>query len=173
MRSIKNKIVYENSQILRPLIEISKKNIISFNNNNKIKFILDPSNQNLNYTRTIVRNFLISKASYKKDVKKDFNIIKNNYKFYKQMVFQSFHKIVTKINKNSIYIDYPKFSKVDALIQVKIIEIIYKYLKFTKKRLRYSQILFSIDILNENSNSKLNLGGLLIKKDHLVIKFIS
>ena len=56
-----------NIQILRPFLKIKKSSIIYYNKKNKIKFINDPSNLDMNYTRVKVRNFLRNKT-YKKQV---------------------------------------------------------------------------------------------------------
>ena len=50
-----NKIAYfKHIQILRPFIEINKKSILSFNKNNNLHFINDPSNQAIGYSQTRV-----------------------------------------------------------------------------------------------------------------------
>ena len=51
--STRNKI-----NIIRPLLFFSKEDILTFNNKNKIPFVVDPSNTNLNYTRASIRKFL-------------------------------------------------------------------------------------------------------------------
>jgi len=173
LRSIKNKMISNNLQVLRPLIDINKKDIFTYNKFHKIKFVLDPSNHNLNYTRTIVRNFLLSETSYTDSIIKDFEIIRENYAYYKKMIFHSFHDVLIKINSRSIFIDDKNFSFKDELIQSKIIEIIYKYLKFSKGPLRYKKIRYSLVKLKKPTTSKLNLAGLMIKKENSMIKFIS
>ncbi len=64
----------DKTQILRPFISLNKKYIINFNQKNKIKFLNDPSNKNIKYTRVKVRQFLNKKSNYY-NVKKDFNNI--------------------------------------------------------------------------------------------------
>ena len=173
LRSIKNRTTYNNVQILRPLIDINKKEIIAYNKKNKIKFVLDPTNENLNYTRTVVRNFLLNKISYRNCLKKDFKRIKENYRDYQRMIFEVFHDLVITITKNSIFIDKKKFLSKNELIQAKIIEIIYRYLHFSGRYLRHSKILFFLDRLQKIDNCELNLAGLTINKQNLIIKFKS
>ena len=50
---------------------------------------------------------------------------------------------------------------------------IYKYLKFSKGPLRYKKIRYSLVKLKKTTTSKLNLAGLMIKKENSMIKFIS
>ena len=173
LRSIKNKMISNDIQVLRPLIDVNKKDIFTYNELHKIKFVSDPTNYNLNYTRTIVRNFLLSENSDINNIKKDFEIIRENYEYYKKMIFHSFHDVLIKINNRSIFIDDKKFYFKDVLIQSKIIEIIYKYLKFSRNPLRYKKIRYSLDKLKKPTTSKLNLAGLMIKKENLMIKFTS
>ena len=60
LRCMQNKIVLDDLQVLRPLLEIDKKEIFSFNKYKKINFVQDPTNNNLNFTRTIIRQFLFN-----------------------------------------------------------------------------------------------------------------
>ena len=62
---------FKKIQILRPFIKINKNSILSFNKKNKLVFINDPSNKDVNYTRVKVRNFL-QNNKYKKSIKYDF-----------------------------------------------------------------------------------------------------
>jgi len=66
---IRNKV-----QLIRPLINYKKNQIIEFNKKNKIKFIEDPSNFNEKYTRVVIRNFLIQ-TNHMNIIKKDFKIM--------------------------------------------------------------------------------------------------
>ena len=173
LSSIKNKVFKSELQIIRPLIDINKKNILAFNKINNIKFVSDPSNKNLNYTRTIVRNFLNDEKFYISEIKKDFKLTCENYAIFMSMIYQSFHELLINISKKSIFIDKKIFFLRDNLIQAKIIEIIYKYLKSSRIPLRYKKIIVSLDKIKKNTTSKTNLAGLMIISDNLMIKFIS
>jgi tRNA(Ile)-lysidine synthase len=173
LSGIKKKIISDNVQVLRPLINFNKKSILTYNKLNNIKYVLDPSNKNLNYTRSVVRKFLEDDCIYKKNIKKDFKMIKKNYVYFKKIIFQSFHEILVKINNKSVFIDRKIFYLKDEIIQSKIIEIIYKYLKPTRQPLRYKKIRILLDVLEKNNTSDLNLAGLAIKKDNLLIKFLT
>ena len=87
LESINKNSYFKGIQILRPLIEIDKKSILSFNKNNKIQFISDPTNKDLNYTRVMIRNFLQNNI-YKKEIKKDFFSIKKQIPNYKKMIWE-------------------------------------------------------------------------------------
>lgn len=173
LSAIKNQIIFNNLRVLRPLMNFSKKQILTYNKINKIKYVFDPSNKNFNYTRTIVRNFLEDEEFSKSIIKKDFKIIRKNYYYFKKMIFKSFNEILIRITNKSIFIDKRIFLLKNEIIQSKIIEIIYIYLKSTKVPLRYKKIEFLLEILEKNNTSDLNFAGIIIKKDSLLIKFIS
>ena len=44
--------------LIRPLLNNTKKQIVAFNKEKEIEYIIDPSNEHLKYTRVIIRNFL-------------------------------------------------------------------------------------------------------------------
>ena len=58
LQEIKSITVLNKVCIIRPLLDYSKKEIIKFNNVNSLNYIMDPSNQNLNYTRPVIRKYL-------------------------------------------------------------------------------------------------------------------
>ena len=171
LRSIKEKIIINNIQILRPLLCFKKKALLKINKVHKIDFVSDPSNKNLKYSRVIVRNFLNNHKEHKLEIEKDFQIIKKYYPFYKKMIFQIFNKLTLIIDKKKIIINSEIFFKEDEEIQCKIIEIIYAYLLPKRSILRYKKILRIIEILHNKVNIKTNLAGMSIKKDQFLITF--
>lgn len=173
LRCMQNKFYFNGLQILRPLLNVSKKKIINYNKTNKIQFMIDPSNKNLNYTRAIIRNFLNNKPKYKKEIIRDFSNIIKNYYLYKSMIFQIFHNLIIDITKNSVIILKEYFFKQDVLIQCKIIEIIYRYLEPAKNFLRYKKILISLDGMKKTNIVQTNLAGMIMKKEQFTIKFIN
>ena len=66
-----------------------------------------------------------------------------------------------------------KFFNFDQEIQIKIIEIVYKFLKPKRELLRYSKIIKSLEILNQKVEIKTNLAGMDIKKDVFLLSFAS
>ena len=89
------------------------------------------------------------------------------------MIFDIFNKISTDISQNKISINCNFFSKYDPEVQIKIIEIIYKFLKPKKNNLRYQKILYFIQLLNSGKILRSNLGGMSIKKDIFLITFFA
>ena len=171
LRCMQEKVIIKNIQILRPLLLFDKKNILEYNRNNNIHYIQDPSNKNLKYSRIAVREFLFDSKKFTQQIKKEFNIIQNYFPHYKKMIFTIFNKISINISKNKILINDNFFNMYDLEIQIKIIEIIYKFLKPKKINLRYQKALYLMQLLNSRKTLSINLGGMFIKKDILLITF--
>ena len=171
LRSMQNKTDNDSLQIIRPLLKFSKKEIINYNQYNKIDFISDPSNLDMKYSRVVVRNFLSNDSEEKKQLIKDFENIKKIYPYYKQMIFQKFNKLCLNISDNKILLDKSIFFKQDLEIQTKIIAIIYRYLKPKRISIRYKKVLLSIYELKQRETSQSNIGGMNIKKEGFYINF--
>ena len=163
MRSIQNKVFKNDLQILRPFLDLKKNEIIKFNLNNKFNYIIDPSNDNIKYTRVVVRKFLL-KNIYSQLIQNDFNEIKYYYPFYIQMVYQVLHKMIVSSSIEKIVINTDLFQSIDKEISIKIMEIIYKFLKPKKRNVRYIKLLNILDIVNRGPSISLNLAGVKINK---------
>jgi len=76
LKSMSEFSLYNKVCIIRPLLNFSKDTLLNYNKKNKIEYINDPSNFNLEYTRPIIRNFL-KKSDQKiiKEINKDFENI--------------------------------------------------------------------------------------------------
>ena len=164
-------IVINKIQIIRPLLNYTKEEIIEFINFNKIKFIIDPSNYNEKYSRVSIRKFL-SNTDEIKIIKKDFKIIKKYVPYYKLMINEILHKLLLSVKKNQIILSTNDFKKIDELIREKIIEKIYLYFQFKNKQLRYSKIRKLLSNLEEESVKSFNLSGMKVTKDRNFLIFL-
>ena len=171
LRCMQQKVTIENIQILRPLLQLNKKDILKYNKNHNIYYVNDPSNENLKYSRIAIREFLLNKNKFNQKIKKEFDVIQFYFPRYKKMIFNIFNKVSINIFKNKILIDGNFFDKYDLEIQIKIIEIIFKFLKPQKINLRYQKILHFVQLLNTRKKLSSNIGGMNIRKDMLLIKF--
>ena len=160
----------ERIQIIRPLIETNKRSIINFNKKNKIKFINDPSNEDYNYTRVQIRNFLQNK-NYKKLAKLDFLKIKNQIPEYKKMIWELFIKNITKINNNKVEINFNRFIKSDNLIIEKHILILLKFFSNKNYQTKSQKIKILIEIMKKPEFKFFNLSGINIKKYEDILIF--
>ena len=158
-----DKITYhKNIQILRPLIEVKKTSILSYNKKNKVNYLNDPSNKDINYTRVKVRYFLKNK-DFKKIVKKDFFNLKKQIPNYKKMIWELFLTILYEVKLNKIKINFDKITRFDRLIIEKHILLILKFLN--KKNLtKSSKINIFIDNIKSPKFKIFNLSGVIIQK---------
>lgn len=158
-----DKITYfRNIQLVRPLIEIKKISILKYNKKNKVNYLNDPSNRDINYTRVKVRNFL-DNENIKKKVKKDFINLKKQIPNYKKMVWELFLLIIYDIKSHIVKIKFDKFIKYDKLIIEKHVLIILKYLNKINQT-KSSKINIFIDSINNPDFKIFNLSGVIIQK---------
>ncbi len=153
----------DKTQILRPFISLNKKYIINFNQKNKIKFLNDPSNKNIKYTRVKVRQFLNKKSNYY-NVKKDFNNISKIIPNYKTMIWELFISNLIEARTKKIKIKYEQFIRNDELIIEKQILLILKFFSNKKYQTKTSKIKLLIDQIKKNEFKIFNLSGVIIKK---------
>lgn len=167
--AMNNVSYFNNILIIRPFMEINKLSILNFNKKNKIKYIIDPSNQNLDYTRVKVRNFL-NNITYKKFVKNDFFKIKKEIPNYKKMIWELLIYSFIDVQPKRIQIYFDKLINNDDLIIQKHILIILKFFSDKKAQTKSSKINLFIETLKKPSFKNYNLRGVNIqKKSNLLI----
>ena len=108
-------------KIIRPLIEITKDEILEYNKKHKIKYALDSSNTKDVYTRNRFRKYIV--PQFKKE---EPNVHQKFYKFSKTLLeYNNYIDKVVETKINSIYpqdvLNIEKFLKEDKVIQMKII----------------------------------------------------
>ena len=150
-------------QILRPFLKINKKSIVNFNNKNKINFINDPSNEDINFTRVKVRSFL-KKKQYQNKIKNDFKIIKKEIKNYKKMIWELFFKNIVRINSKQIIINFEKFIKNDDLIIEKHILIFLKFFSNQNYQTRTIKIKLLLEAIKKTDFKMFNLSSVIVQK---------
>ena len=168
--SMKFFTIRKNIQIVRPLLNYTKKQIINFNKINKIEFIQDPSNSDEKYTRIKIRNFL-KKTSKIQLIKNDFNKVNYYIPFYQLMINEILNKIIFKLNKKLISISLKDFNKLNVNIKVKLIEKIYLYFYQNKRKIRFSKIMAFLDKLNGENLKYYNLGSMNVEKSKKFLDF--
>ncbi len=150
--------------LIRPLLNNTKKQIIKFNKEKKIEYLKDPSNKNLKYTRVLIRNFL-KQTKQIKLIKKDFNKIKNFIPPYKMMINEILIKILIKIKKQKLILSYSEFNKLDKILKEKIVEKIYTYFFGKNRSVRYSKIRSFLREIERKKVKFYNMSGLKVIKD--------
>ena len=164
LESINKTAYFKNIQILRPLIVIDKKSILNFNKKNKLGFINDPSNKDLNYTRVKLRNFL-QNNKHKREIEKEFLNIKKQIPNYKKMIWETLIDNLIYVSATKIKISFNNLMKLDNLIIEKHILCLLKFFNKNKARTKSSKIIILIDILRKPSFKTFNLSGINIKKN--------
>ena len=165
LSSMKSISLRNKTNIIRPLLNFSKKDILEFNYKQKIPFVYDPSNKNMTYTRPVVRKFLKeSNILVQKEIINEFNTVLDNYNLYKSMINNILIDAIIFVNINFIKIRYSYIINLDNLLSEKIIKIIYKYFYQQNPYLRSKKIQLLLKQLKYDKFKIFNLKGLLIKK---------
>ena len=121
LNSIQFITILGNIQVIRPLLYYKKKEILSFNKKLNIPFIIDPSNQNTKYSRVAIRKYLNLNRKIRKEINKEFVIIRNNYFLYKQMIYQILNLLIIKVSIKKLVLNAKDFINLNSEIRVKIL----------------------------------------------------
>ena len=153
--------------LIRPLIKIDKKDLIYISNYIFESYVKDPSNENDNFKRVKIRNFLKQLNLEGFDRKKFFLTIKNlkfaneNIEFYTKKNLENNVTILSK--KNFIIIKKNFFSQSNEVVFRSLTEVI-KILGKRYYAVRGKKIDKVIDLISTKSSFKVTLGGCIIKK---------
>ena len=107
--------------IVRPLIEVTKEEIYTYNKENGIDYVIDGSNIKDKYTRNRYRKYIVPELK-----KEDINVHKKFYKFsttlleYNEYINREVEKILPNVFKQKV-LNISKFNLLEPLIQQKII----------------------------------------------------
>ena len=153
--------------LIRPLIKIDKNDLIYISNFIFRSYIKDPSNEDDNFKRVKVRNFLKQLSLEGFDRKKFFLTIKNlkfaneNIEFYTKKNLRDNVTILRQ--KNNFILKENFFSQSNEVVFRSLTEVI----KIVGKKyyaVRGKKIDKVIDLINTKSSFKVTLGGCIIKK---------
>ncbi len=161
---------YKNIQIVRPFIATSKISIIKFNKKNKINFINDPSNIDINFTRVKVRNFLKIKKNYKL-VKNDFIKIKRQIPSYRSMIWELFIANLVNVGAKKVILNLIKLNESDLLIIEKHIGLVLNFFNRNKNQTKTEKIHKMIEQINKPNFKYFNLSGVSIQKQSNLLIF--
>lgn len=118
----------KNCTILRPLIDITKDEIIEYNNQNKIEYVIDTSNDKEVYTRNRFRKHILPFLK-----KEDKNIHLKFYKFskiindYSEYIDREVNKIMSNIYLNNV-LNIIEYQSLDKIIKKRVLQIILEQL---------------------------------------------
>ena len=173
LNCMQEKTIYNDVQIIRPLLKFTKKQILDYNKKMNLVYVNDPSNDDEKYSRVVVRNFIKKNPQYKKNIIQEFKLIRENYYDYKKMIFQIYNLINIEIHKNMIIFDSIKFLNLAQELQAKFTEITYKFFYPKKPFLRYQKVIKTLDKLCETVNLSISLSNMKVKRNNNLIYFIT
>lgn len=145
--------------VIRPLINVTKEQIYSYNKKNKISYVQDKSNEKDVYTRNRFRKYVVPALK-----SEDKNIHEKFYKFsktllmYNDYIDKQVEKVINIICPQNI-IDIEKFKKQDYVIQMKIIYYILEQIYQDDLMLitdHHAELLYNL-ITSKKANVKIHL----------------
>ena len=160
--------------LFRPLLDVKKFFLIKISKNIFSKYFKDPSNKNIKYLRTKIRN--LKKPLEQSGIKYDqifksiqnLSLSKNTLDVYLNKTFQ---ELIKKVNK-VILINFEKYKKLSKDTQIALINESVKQLKKNYYDLRSKKVNNLIKSLNKKDFKKQTLGGCVFykKDDNLCLK---
>ena len=153
--------------IIRPLLDLEKKDLLHISNEVFSFFVKDPSNINTDYKRTRIRNLLYSLEKEGLDLKKlelTINNLKDSNKSIKFYVEKNLKKNVSFVKRKNTYIlSYNFFDQSHEIIFRSLTNLIQKLGK-KYYPVRGKSINRLIEKINKKSFTKVTLGGCFIER---------
>jgi len=165
---------YKNYTILRPLILVTKKDILDYLNKEGIEFVIDKSNEQDYYTRNRYRkNILPSLKQENNNVHLKFKKFSDMLNEYDNYVDKVSYELLEQI-KSDKGININEFVKLEKLIQKRIINILLE--NIYKENIMFLNDKHIDNILklikNSKNNGYLNLpNNILVKKEYGYLNF--
>ena len=166
LKSMSELSLYNRVNIIRPLLNFSKEMLLDYNKKNKIEYINDPSNFNLDYTRPTIRNFL--KKSDKKTIKeinKDFESTLFYSPYFIQMIFEILLKNIIHVDTKKIIVGLDNMKNLNEINSENIIRRIYQFLFYGSNAPRSKKIRILINEIKKLNFKYFNLRGMIVKKN--------
>ena len=172
LKSMSEFSLYNKVCIIRPLLNFSKDALLNYNKKNKIEYINDPSNFNLDYTRPTIRNFL-KKSDQKtiKEINKDFENILFYSPYFIQMILEILLKNVVHVDSNQIVISLHNIKNLNEITSENIIRRIYLFLFYQSNAPRSKKTRILISEMKKLNFNIFNLKGMIVKKNDDFLTF--
>ena len=172
LKSMSEFSLYNKVCIIRPLLNFSKDALLNYNKKNKIEYINDPSNFNLDYTRPTIRNFL-KKSDQKiiKEINKDFESVLFYSPYFIQMIFEILLKNIVEIDSKKITFGLDNMKKLNEINSENIIRRIYQFLFYGSNAPRSKKIRILINEIKKLNFKYFNIRGMIVKKNDDFLTF--
>ena len=172
LKSMSELSFYNRVNIIRPLLNFSKEMLLDYNKKNKIEYIKDPSNFNLDYTRPTIRNFL-KKSDQKtiKEINKDFENILFYSPYFIQMILEILLKNIVHVDSKQIVISPHNIKNLNEITSENIIRRIYQFLFYQSNAPRSKKTRILISEMKKLNFNIFNLKGMIVKKNDDFLTF--
>ena len=172
LKSMSELSFYNRVNIIRPLLNFSKEMLLDYNKRNKIEYINDPSNFNLDYTRPTIRNFL-KKSDQKtiKEINKDFENILFYSPYFIQMIFEILFKNIVYVDSKQIVISLHNIKNLNEITSENIIRRIYQFLFYQSNAPRSKKTRILISEMRKLNFNNFTLKGMIVKKNDDFLTF--
>ncbi len=160
-------------KIIRPMIKLSRADIIDFLNQNQLKFVVDRSNADTRHLRNRVRHDLIPvlKTAYNPNISETLNrlssIVRSEEEWLEDVVYPFFEKTVLRVRENHIELSIPVLNRYHKALQRRVIRMTFVKAKGDLRRIGFDNIDSVIALLVKKSSfGKIDLpDGLRIQRD--------
>ena len=171
LNSIQLITIIRNTQVVRPLLFYTKKDILSFNKKIGLPFINDPSNQNTKYSRAAIREFLNLNKKMRKEINKEFRLVRRNYHFYKKMLYQILNLLIIDVGFNKLILNAKGFFRLNYELRENILVKGMKYVNNSNFQIRSKKIEDLIIKISKLQNTPLISNKTLINRidDKIII----
>jgi len=118
---------YKNDYIIRPILDISKTDVISYLDENKIPYAIDKTNLKNDYTRNKVRNDLIKKleVEYNPSIINALNRMAKINKYDNEIIIDAVKEAYTKLNvkkeRDGIVVDTRRFNELKEAMKYRLV----------------------------------------------------
>ncbi len=152
--------------IIRPLLNFSKETLLDYNKKNKIEYINDPSNLDLDYTRPTIRKFL-KKSDQKtiKEINKDFENILIYSPYFIQMILEILLENIVHVDSKKIVVGLDNIKNLNEILSENIIRRIYQFLFYESNAPRSKKTRILISEIKKNNFNNFNIKGMFVEKN--------
>ena len=163
-----------NISLVRPLLDFKKNQLIKISKIVFGKYFKDPTNKNIKYFRTRIRNLknLLEKSGINYDqIFKSINnlaISRDTLDYY----FKEIYRDLIDKKRNKYCINLLKFNKINQEMKLMVLSKTIKDFTNSYYAVRSNKIIRLIDKIATKKNTKCTLGGciILVKKKHIILE---
>ena len=151
---------YKNNNIIRPILDFSKAEILAYLDKNAIAYALDQTNLSNDYTRNYIRNEIIPRMelinpSTKQNIFSLTELIKNDQEIINDLVDEKYDQALIKENKKEITFNKEYFENLSNPLKSHIIRKAWGNLKGDLKNLSKENIDDFISIVSLSDGKKI------------------